>query len=268
MSKPVKSFLRKSLRIFCVTIKTRLKKDMSEIITRIDLYALKNESHVQAGESMSAVFVKHSPQALGVKPLYDLYKGSLNKEQEAFDLMGRNDLAARMASQDHVRCSLLHGFIDSVRVAKKHFDSLHREAAYLLHSVLKRYEDVEKLPFDSDATAAGSLVFALHQASVEQAIAQLDMGGWRDRIVQESAALTVLTTERYSEAAEKIALKMRVARTATDKYYNALVNQMENLWMVGITSSIVFIRELNAVIEKIAHIVLATQEASEQKKAK
>ncbi|MDR1341822.1 MAG: DUF6261 family protein [Prevotellaceae bacterium] len=236
---------------------------MKEIITRIDLHTLKNETHARAGENLNAIFVKHNPQALGIKPLYELYRSALNKELEAFDLISRNDLAAKIADQDHARSAIFRGFISSVRIAKTHFDHRHREAAHLLYDILKRHENEEKMTFDSEVAANDSLGHVLQQSAASQAIAQLGMGGWHGKLTQENTTFAALIAERNSEIVEKIALQVRASRAATDRYYSAIVNQMENLWMVGITSSIAFIKELNATIEQIRHAIV--QEAGKQR---
>lgn len=227
-----------------------------EIITRIDLHTLRNETHARAGESLNVIFVKHNPQALGVKPLYELYRSALNKELEAFDLISRSDLAARIAEQDHARSAIFRGFICSVEAAKNHFDRRSREAAHLLYGILKRHENEEKTTFDSESAANDNLGNVLRQSAASQAIAQLGMSGWRDRLVQKNAAFDTLIAERSSETIEKTALQVRTSRAATDRYYNAMVNQIENLWMVGITSSVAFIKELNAATEQIRHVMV------------
>ncbi|MDR1416225.1 MAG: DUF6261 family protein [Prevotellaceae bacterium] len=236
---------------------------MKEIITRVDLHTLRNEAHTHAGEDLNVIFVKHNPQALGVKPLYDLYKSALNKELETFDLVNRNDLALRITEQDHVRSAIFRGFTGSVKVAKNHFDHRYREAAHLLYDILKRHENEEKATFDDEATASDNLKNVLQQTVATQAIAQLGMGEWRDKLLQENAVFAALMIERNSEVVEKIALQMRKSRAATDRYYNAIVNQLENLWMIGITSSVAFIKELNSVLEQIRRLVV--QEASRRR---
>jgi hypothetical protein len=224
---------------------------MKKIITHVDLRALKSETHSQVSESINAILAKHNPQALGVKPLYDLYRSALGKEQRVIDLTCRNNLAAKIAEQDLAHGAIFRGFADFVRAAAHHFDENHRKAARQLHSLVERYENTERTAFDDVIAANDELERALQQAAYGQAVAQLGISGWRERLAVENAALNALTTERYSDAAEKIALAMRITRAATDRYYSAIVNHVENQWVVGINSSVAFVKELNIALEKI-----------------
>ncbi|MDR0687990.1 MAG: DUF6261 family protein [Prevotellaceae bacterium] len=224
---------------------------MKKIITHVDLHALRSEAHVHVSETINAILAKHNPQALGVKPLYDLYRSALDKEQRAFDLICQNDLAAKIAEQDLAHGAIFRGFAGFVGAALHHFDATHRSAAQQLHRLVERYENTERTAFDDVIAANDKLERTLQQAPYEQAVAQLGVSGWRKRLAVENAALNALTTVRYSGAAEKIALAMRITRAATDRYYGAIVGHVENQWMVGINSSVAFVKELNVALEKI-----------------
>jgi hypothetical protein len=89
------------------------------------------------------------------------------------------------------------------------------------------------------------------------------MNDWLNKLVEENNAFEELMKERYSETASKTTFRMRAMRVETDKYYNAIISQIENQCLAGIEINESFIRELNAVIERFKRIL--AQETSERK---
>jgi hypothetical protein len=89
------------------------------------------------------------------------------------------------------------------------------------------------------------------------------MNSWVNKLVEENNTFVELMKERYSETASKTLLRMRTVRVETDKYYHAIVSQIENQCLAGIEISESFIRELNAVIERFRNIL--AQETGERK---
>lgn len=238
---------------------------MKEMIVRVNLHGLRNETHVQFNEEADSVFVKFNPQTLGIQPLYVLYKGALGNEVKALDYIGKSALTEKIVEQDRVRDSIYRGFSDSVKGAAKHFDPAHREAARLILDIFRHYGNITRKTLDDETAAINDLVRELSLPAPLQAVTLLGLTAWQSKLVEENNTFTELMQERYSEAAGKTSFRMRTARAETDKYYHAIVSQIENSILAGIAVDEDFIREWNVIIERFKRI-LAQETAGRKSK--
>ncbi|MDR2653631.1 MAG: DUF6261 family protein [Prevotellaceae bacterium] len=236
---------------------------MKENITRINLQRLKNETHVQFNENINAIFVKYNPQTLNIKALYDLYKAAFDNEIEALDFIRKSELTTKIANQDQRRDTIYRGFVETIKGEMHHFDLEHVEAAESLYEVCKHYGNIARKTLDDETAAINDLVRELALPVNAAAITLLNLKSWLDRLVEENNLLATLMTERYTETAEKTPLRMAATRIETDRYYHAIVSQLENQWLAGSVTNEAFIRELNAVIERYKNIL--AQEKGERK---
>jgi hypothetical protein len=236
---------------------------MKEIIARIYLKQLKNETHVQFNESINRVFVKYNPQTLGITPLYALYKPAFDNELAALDFIRKSEFTQQITEQDRVRDSIFRGLADAIKAAMNHFDPAHREAARRLHDVFAHYGNIARKTFDDETAAINDLNRELQIPANAVAIALLGLTNWHSQLMDENENFEQLMMNRYSETAEKTSLRMTNTRTEVDKYYHATVNQLENLSLTGITGIDGCINEMNAVIERFRNIL--AQEQGERK---
>ncbi|MDR1339929.1 MAG: DUF6261 family protein [Prevotellaceae bacterium] len=228
---------------------------MNEVILRINLNGLKNETHVQFNEGIDSVFVKYSPQTLGIQPLYLHYRDAFNNELDALDYIGRSELTAKIVAQDRKRDSIYRGFVDSVKGAGNHFEPAHREAANLVLNIFSHYGNIARKTLDDETAAINDLVRELNLPVPAQAVSLLGANVWLNKLVEENNIFTELMKERYSETAGKTSFRMKAMRVETDKYWHAMVSQIENQILAGTVINENFIRELNAVIERFKHIL-------------
>jgi hypothetical protein len=236
---------------------------MNEIIVRISLQSLKNETHVQFNEGIDSVFVKHNPQSLGIQPLYVLYRGALNNEVIALDFIIKSELTSKIVDQDHKRDSTYRGFVDSVKSATHHFEPANREAAHLVLNIVNHYGNIARKTLDDETAAINDLARELNKPAPAQAMTLLGANAWLNKLVEENNVFTGLMKERYNETAGKTSFRMKTVRVETDKYYHAIVSQIENQILAGTVINESFIREMNAVIERFKHIL--AQEIGERK---
>jgi hypothetical protein len=236
---------------------------MNKIITSIRISNLKNETHVQFHENIDGTVVKFNPDALGLRFLYDPYKTALNNETSALDFIVKNAVTVQINEQDRKRDATFRGFSDTVRGAQNHFDPECVKAANLLHSIFKHYGNIAKKTFDDETAAINDLVRELNLPANAQALALLNLRPWCDKLVEENTRFAALMTERYVETAGKTPFRMKTARVETDKYYHAIVAQIENQALGGIAVNEAFVKELNAIIERFKRIL--TQETAERK---
>jgi hypothetical protein len=236
---------------------------MEHLIIRIKLQSLKNETHVEINENVDRVFVKYNPQSLGVDALYNRYKQALIQEVDALDFISKSGFTQKITVQDHQRDVIYRGAVDTVNAALHHFNPDYREAAQTIENIMKHYGNIAKKTFDDETAAIDDLIRELHQPVVAQAVNQIGLAPWRDKLQEENTRFKQLMTERYNESAGKTSLRMRTARVETDKYYHAMVTQIENNHLAGIVVNEAFLKELNAVIERFKHIL--AQEIGERK---
>jgi hypothetical protein len=239
---------------------------MKEFITRINLQQLKNETHVQFNESINRLFDKYPPQTLGVAPLYERYKPAFDNELDALDFIRKSENTEPIVEQDRTRDGIFRGFADLIKGAMHHFDPACREAARRLHDVFTHYGNIARKTFDDETAAINDLMRELQQPALTEAVMLLGLAAWRDKLAEENAKFEQLMMDRYSETAGKTSFRMKTARAEVDKFYHAIVNQLEILMMTGDSSIENFIRELNAVIERFRNIL--AQERGERKGSK
>jgi hypothetical protein len=236
---------------------------MKNVIIRIYLQRLKNETHVQFNENANAVFVKYNPQELGFPALYYLYKDAFDKETQALDFVRKSEITAKIAEQDSRRDQLYRGLVDTVKGEINHFDPAHVQAAERLYDVFKHYGNIVQKTLDNETAAINDLIRELNLPGNAQAVQLLNLSTWLYRLSEENRLFAQYMTERYVETAEKTPLRMTTTRAETDQYYHAIVGQIENQILAGTVINPAFINELNAVIERFKHIL--AQEIGERK---
>ena len=80
------------------------------MITTINFSRLKNEQHAQFHESVLSLVERATPQALGIEPLYALYRQAFDNESEALSIIVKSELTAQISEQDRVRDQIFRGF--------------------------------------------------------------------------------------------------------------------------------------------------------------
>jgi hypothetical protein len=227
------------------------------------LQHLKNETHVQFSESANALFVKYNPQALGIAPLYALFKTAFDREIEALDFMRKSEITARIFEQDRVRDRIFRGFSDMVKGAMNHFDPACSEAAARLYSLFRHYGNIAQKTFDDETAAINDLLRELREEGFAAAVALLGLTRWQEKLREENDRFARLMMDRYRETAQKTPYRMTAARRDTDRYYHAIISQLENISLAATANISELVRELNAVTDRFKSIL--AQERGERK---
>jgi len=226
-----------------------------KVITRINHKALNNETHVSLHEGLKRVFLKFNLQLLGILLLYELYCSAFDEELASLDFIRKSEFTKQISEQDRVRDEIFRGLVDSVKAATNHFDPQYREAAYRLQDVLGHYGNVAKKTLDEETSAINDLILELQTPSLAAAVTLLGLNVWQTKLGDENAKFEELMAQRYTETAEKPTVRMRTSRVAVDKYYVAIVHQVENLALTGNAEVENLVKEMNAVIERFKHIL-------------
>jgi hypothetical protein len=236
------------------------------MITRFLYESLRNETHAAYHETVVTLFGTYTPASLDIALQYSSYKTAYDDEILALDVVRRSELTVQIAEQDAVRDTIFRGFADSVKSATKHFDPEKRSAALRLQNTLTAYGNIAARTLDRETAAIDDLQRELI-TNYELEITNLGLGDWLTQLAAENSVLKTLILDRYSETAQRPAVKMKSARTAVDVAFRAMLNMLDALVLVnGEASYKVFIAELNAVSERYKNIL--AQEAGVKKKGK
>jgi hypothetical protein len=233
-----------------------MKKSIKVIITRFRYEHLRNETHVEFHTNVNALFVKYTPEALGIETLYPPYKTLFDEEVAALDVIRRSELTAEIRAKDHERDRIYRGLAGSVKACRDHFDPAKRQAAEKLEVILEHYGNIARKRLD-EKTAA---IEDLHREWTKQEnflqVTTLGLGDWLAQLAQVNRDLEQLLMGRYEEAAKRPQIPMRSVRKELDKVFRTLLDLFEISVRVNKEeTNKEFIAELNAVMERYRDIL-------------
>jgi hypothetical protein len=229
---------------------------MEKIIIRFEYPRLRNEVHVEFHTSVNALFVKYTPEGLGIETIYPSYKARYDEEVEALDVIRRSELTAEIEGLDHERDYVFRGFTDSVKSYRNHFDPDKRRAAEKVEMILEHYGNIAAKTLDAETAA----IEDLHRELIKQEnyihIAALGLGEWLGYLVQVNRNLEQLMMARYDETAKRPDIRMRSARKGLDKVFRTIADLLEvRVRVNSADANKAFLAELNAVMERYKDIL-------------
>ena len=221
-------------------------------ITSIYLTRMKNEAYVQFHDNVKMLMLKRGLNDFPFKKLFEPYSMSLNNEEEALLIITKSELTAKIVGQNKVRGGIFRGFSDVVWGLRNHFYPEHRSAAKVLWSLLKHYGNVTRKSLDAETAAINDLIREFQREEIHEAIETLGMTDWVEHLTLENDRFNQLMMARDHEAVSKTTFRMKTARVETDKYYRAIVANIENQVLIDDVSPALhdFIIELNAMIKR------------------
>jgi len=230
---------------------------MDQIIRRITLSRLKNQTHVQFNESISSLIEKISPKILDIEILYEFYCQVFNNELEALDIILKSELTPQIFEQDKTRDSVFRGFSDTVKGFRNHFNPEYRDAANKLWSVFLHYGNITIKPLDAETAAINDMLREFKQTKFAEAIDKLQLNSWVEKLEEENKKFHQLMMNRYQETVGITAYRMKTARLETDKYYRAMLAQLENQVLMKKDNQQLkeCISEWNAIVKRFKDIL-------------
>jgi hypothetical protein len=223
---------------------------MRRFFIRFNYTELRNEVHVEYGETIDDIVVKHDPQTLGISPQYDAFKTSLNTEVGVLDVVVKSEYTGEISAQDSVRDRIFRGFDDAVKSAENHFNTDKCKASERIRVALDNYGNISAKAFDQETAAIDDLLRELN----DNYAADLQLLGLTDWLMQldaENRKFKTLMSERYAETARRPKTRMKAARAETDRSLRTMLDMVEVLAIVnGAETYQPFIDELNAVSER------------------
>ena len=240
---------------------------MKKIIIRFHYEPLRNETHVELHTNMNTLFVKYTPEALGIETIYPSYKALLDDELEALDVIRRSELTAEIEAKDHERDRLYRGFSDTVKGYRHHFDPDKRPAAEKLEVILEHYGNIARKRLDEKTAAIEDLYRELMKQENLLQVTALGLGEWLDCLAQVNRHLEALMMNRYSEISKRPNIRMRSVRKELDRVFRTILDLLESQVRInGEDTHKAFLAELNAVMERYRDIL--AQEAGRRRPVK
>jgi hypothetical protein len=233
---------------------------MKNVIVRIDYSRLRNEVHVELHSTANTLITRFSPDTLGIRKQYDVYKPAFDEEISLLDVVQKSGYTGEIEDQDIRRDAVFRGFADAVKSAENHFNSDKQNAAKRLSIVLDNYGNIAAKPLDQETAAIDDLLRELRGGDYHTLLATLDLNDWLVQLDLDNQRFKELMLARYTETAKRPTSTMRAARTKVDRAFSDIVYTVEALVRInGIAAYEPFINELNTVVERYKNILARQQ---------
>jgi gas vesicle protein len=238
---------------------------MKRIFLRIHLEHLRSKTHVEYHETIRRIIEKFNPDTLGIRPQYDVYILLLSDELLVLDIILKSEITSEIHAQDHVRDIIFRGFSDAVKSALNHYDETKRNAAYKIEIVLDHYGNIATLTLDEETAAIEDLIRELKTENNTNLLTTLGLIDWLPELSNANDKFKDLMMMRYEEVSQRPTIRMKEIRTAVNKEFRNMIDQLEALIKVkGIAGYEDFVKEINAVTERYKRIL--AQEAGNRNK--
>jgi len=218
---------------------------------------MKNETHVQFHESVITAIETVIPELLGIASFFPLYRSAFDKELETLLVIRKSELTAQISEQDRVRDDIVKGFSAMTKGYRSHYAAEYRVAANRLWNVFLHYGDIAKRTLDNQTAAVNDILREFERPDLVEALETLSLTSWKDKLAEENNKFHQLMMARYNESVGKTTLRMKDTRVETDKYYRAIIADLENKLLLSNTTPEFdnFITELNAIIKRFKDIL-------------
>jgi len=203
-----------------------------EKIPSITFSRMKNETHVQFHDNMSAFVDKYDAEQLGILQLYVPYYRALGNEREALLIITKSELSEQIAEKDRERGSVYRSFSTTVKGLRGHFDLETRQMANAVWGLFLHYGNVPKKPLNDETAAIDDMAREFERPDMAQKLEALKLTAWKDKLVEVNQEVKQLMLDRLSENANKTAFRMKTAREETDKFYNAIIAHLNIRLMI------------------------------------
>ena len=223
----------------------------------ISLTRMTNEVHVQFHVSVSTFMERLDLTALGLEPLGSLYRQALANEQEALLIVTKSEQTALIAAQDRTRDAIFRGFSDTVKGLRNHFDDELRNDANRIWAVFLHYGNIAVKTLDAQTAATNDMLKELKRPELIQAIENLKLNEWMEKLDEENQKFHQMMMQRYNEPVGQTTFRMKTARVETDKYYRAITAHVDNLLLTANNDPAMndIATELNAIIRRFKSIL-------------
>jgi hypothetical protein len=187
-------------------------------------------------------------EALGILPLYRVYRRQLDDELLALDLIRFSVLTKKIAAAGRLRSRLFRGLALHVQSYLCHFDDARCAAAQRLDGILRHYGNIARRRLEDASAAISDLCRELRREENLAAVAALGLGEWLECLDRENRALEAMVLKRYGETAHRPQVNMKEIRRDVDRTYRRIISLLEaRVHVGGAPVDRGFIGEVNAM---------------------
>jgi hypothetical protein len=218
----------------------------------INTQHLSQALHLQfAGETKSLV-KKFNFISSKIAPQYAIFCTSVENEELCFKIIRKSDLSEAKEIADKARDAVITGINEAVRTALRHFDASVNDAAKRLKIVLDAYNTprtLTDLPYDAETVSVFNLLQEF-EGKYAPDVQLTGLADWVTELRTRNEAFDRLAKAYNEQKAEKPPLRMKDARSETDKAYKNVVLVINALIvMEGETEYAPFVTEMNELIK-------------------
>lgn len=237
-------------------------------IKYLSLPRLQNEEHFEFHTEFKDLVIRFAPGQLNIAQEFNsLYLPLYSQEDEAFKLIRKSSLTARLAASDEVRDRAINGITRLVEAYTYHFIPEWAEAAQRLKVILDAYGHVARKSYDKETADITNLLqdFDSHVADSEL----LNLRDWIEELNIANNAFAELLAERYTESADKTELRMKNVRKEIDSVYSLIVQIINaRITIEGEEMYAPFVRELNLRIDHYNTLIAQRRGISRRNRTK
>jgi len=233
-----------------------------DAISKIGFNKMRNEVHAQFHQNTNSLIGNLDGNELPFQKLIVPYKQTFDHEAEALLIDTKSEKTALIVEQHRVRNSIFRGFSDTVKGLRNHYDTEIRVGANRLwNSIFSHYGNITTKTFDAETAAINDFLSEFKRPEFAVVVNKLKVQDWVAKLEEENNKFHTLMMERYCEATEKTVFRMKTARLETDKFYRAIVSNVESEVLLSNVNETLthFITELNAIIHRFKSIMAQEQ---------
>ena len=225
------------------------------MIEKIYLSKLRGEAHYQFMGSFIALTSKYPVIVNKISTPFQNLQTLYATETEIIDQMRKSDYTAKIVAADHRLDNAVQGFGQNVHTAVHHFDPAIADAAYSLKNLFKSFGKIERKSYREESAAVSTLLKELSGAYAEKAALISGLNGWIVEMNAANAEVVALLADRAAEKASRPPERLKNVRSDIDAVYHDIIARIEAFILLeGETEYLVFVRDLNALIEDLHKI--------------
>lgn len=239
-------------------------------IKKLDAKSLRNNEHFQFSTDFKALVMKHDPEKLKVKPLFEDYCKAYDDEDEAMLVVRKSAVSEDIVNADTRRDNDFRGFADAVKATTKHFNPQVVTAATKVKILLDTTGNVAPMANDQETSKIYNLIQELRSPAYSSEIALMKLEDWVSRLEESNQAFETLSRQRVEEVSQRTLLKVKETRIVVDEQYKSIIARIEAYLTIGedILVYDAFIAELNTLIDNYRNLLAQRQGRAEAKKEK
>jgi len=218
---------------------------------------LRNDEHFQFHTEFRDLVAANGAESLKIAAHFAIYEPALEREDEGLKRIVKSVYTEKIRDADKARDETYSGMVEISAASLKHYVPEVREAAKKLKILFDTYGNVSAKPLNEQTSAVHNILQEL-KGEYLSAAQTVGINGWVYELEARNNAFETLVKGRFSEAASKTGVVVKVAREEVDAAYDTIVDRLNALVIVeGEEAYAAFIRTLNTVIAKYAAVLNA-----------